>query len=98
MLRLAASTTLPTSTSWRSGSRAAASTTRVTGALTEHADHAATQWAVDARSERAILCGICSTELTIDEYLATDSCIRCGAPFNPGCHLHRELYFEVGPV
>jgi uncharacterized CHY-type Zn-finger protein len=24
-----------------------------------------------------------------------DACPHCGAPFNPGCHDHRHLYFEA---
>ena len=42
-----------------------------------------------------MLCGVCGGELTIAEYLTTDSCTRCGAAFNPGCHLHTHLYFGV---
>ncbi|WP_127795114.1 CHY zinc finger protein [Agromyces sp. LHK192] len=61
----------------------------------ETAGHEARQWPRARRGERAILCGVCGCELTIDEYLATDACTRCGAPFNPGCALHADRYFEV---
>ena len=61
----------------------------------ESADHPATQWPLGERGERAVLCGVCRTELTIDEYLATDACPRCGSAFNERCRLHTHLYFET---
>lgn len=60
----------------------------------ESAGHPAAQWPVDARGERALLCGVCDTELTIDEYFAVTTCPTCGAEFNEGCRLHRHLYFD----
>ncbi len=62
----------------------------------ETAGHAAAQWPLDARGERAVLCGVCRSELTIDDYLATHACPACGSAFNEGCRLHAHLYFEVG--
>jgi uncharacterized CHY-type Zn-finger protein len=59
----------------------------------ECADHAAEQWPVELRSSKAIVCGVCSSELTITDYLDVDGCPSCGAPFNPGCKLHLPLYF-----
>lgn len=59
------------------------------------ADHPAEQWPVDRRGERAVLCGVCGSELAIDEYLRVSGCPRCAAPFNPGCALHSHLYFAV---
>ncbi|WP_243073944.1 CHY zinc finger protein [Microbacterium sp. SS28] len=61
----------------------------------ETADHAAEQWPVAHREERAVLCGACGNLLTITEYLQTDACPACAASFNPGCALHTELYFQV---
>jgi len=61
----------------------------------EAADHPAEQWPRDARDERAVLCGVCGHELTIADYLVADSCPACGASFNPGCHQHTHLYFDV---
>lgn len=59
------------------------------------ADHDAERWPADARDERAVLCGVCGTELTIEEYLDSDhTCPDCGAAFNPGCATHYHLYFE----
>ncbi len=60
----------------------------------ESAGHRATQWPTDARGEKALLCGVCDTELTIDGYFAVHSCPACGAEFNEGCSLHRHFYFE----
>lgn len=59
----------------------------------ETADHAATQWPADQRSARAILCGVCATELTIAQYVDATSCPACSAPFNERCHVHEHLYF-----
>ena len=61
----------------------------------ETAGHPARQWPLEQREEHAVLCGVCGDELTISEYLAADDCPRCGAAFNPGCHLHTHLYFDV---
>ncbi|ALE85876.1 CHY zinc finger protein [Pseudonocardia sp. HH130629-09] len=58
------------------------------------ADHPARTWPADARAERAVLCGVCRTELRIDTYVAVDGCPGCGAPFNPGCRSHHGLYFD----
>ncbi|WP_122089026.1 CHY zinc finger protein [Halalkalicoccus subterraneus] len=57
-------------------------------------DHDAERWPEDARQKRAVLCGVCDTELTIAEYLdCDDACPACGAAFNPGCANHHHLYF-----
>lgn len=60
----------------------------------ESETHDAVQWAIDEREQKAILCGVCSTELTIDTYLLVNSCPACRAQFNEGCRLHSYLYFE----
>ena len=60
----------------------------------ETADHPATQWPLGKRDEPAVLCGVCGHLLTITDYLDVDACPSCAAPFNPGCKLHPELYFE----
>ncbi|WP_174614326.1 CHY zinc finger protein [Virgibacillus ihumii] len=45
--------------------------------------------------EKAILCGNCKNELTINEYLNGGySCPNCYASFNPGCSIHYHLYFQ----
>ncbi|GAA3660450.1 CHY zinc finger protein [Microbacterium marinilacus] len=57
------------------------------------ADHPAKRWRSDEHDRRALLCGVCAGTSTIEEYLAASGCARCGAAFNPGCRLHRHLYF-----
>jgi uncharacterized CHY-type Zn-finger protein len=66
----------------------------------QEADHPARQWPVAERGQNAILCGVCSTEFSIETYLLTDRCPSCAASFNPNCRLHSDLYFEpsrIGP-
>jgi len=59
------------------------------------ADHPIAVWPRAARGERAILCGACNAELSIDAYMASgDRCPACSAPFNPGCANHYHFYFE----
>ncbi len=61
------------------------------------ASHAPQVWPRERFDQKAILCGACGAEMTINEYLASDSqCPRCHALFNPGCTGHRHLYFENG--
>lgn len=64
----------------------------------EYADHPIKVWPADAFDTRAILCGMCGHELTITEYLPAECCPHCGARFNPRCHAHAHLYFEVPPA
>lgn len=61
----------------------------------EAAGHPSTPWPMTARGVRAVLCGVCSTELTIAEYLGAEGCPSCESRFNPGCALHAHLYFEM---
>ncbi|MBL7866048.1 MAG: hypothetical protein JNK10_14295 [Cyclobacteriaceae bacterium] len=61
----------------------------------ETADHPARVWKQTQHDEKAILCGACGTELTIESYLADPSaCPVCKASFNPRCTLHHHLYFQ----
>lgn len=59
----------------------------------ETAEHRAEVWPVSAGGVHAILCGVCRTTLSISDYLATENCPCCAAPFNPGCSQHATLYF-----
>lgn len=53
-------------------------------------------WPKELFGAKAVLCGTCRHELTVQEYLECASvCPNCSAPFNPGCSLHKHLYFEV---
>jgi uncharacterized CHY-type Zn-finger protein len=62
----------------------------------ECAGHPSTRWRLDEYDHKAILCGACSTELTIAEYRAAEECPSCSATFNPRCALHAHLYFVTG--
>jgi uncharacterized CHY-type Zn-finger protein len=60
------------------------------------ADHAAQVWSKSEWDRRAVLCGACGTELTVNQYLECgNACPSCGAKFNPGCKNHHHFYFEM---
>jgi uncharacterized CHY-type Zn-finger protein len=60
------------------------------------AGHEAQVWPQAEWNTKAILCGMCSTELTINQYLQCgNTCPHCAAHFNPGCSKHYGLYFEA---
>ena len=62
----------------------------------EKADHPAVTWNKDEYETKAILCGVCKNELTIERYMQSgNQCICCNALFNPNCSRHYHLYFEV---
>ena len=51
-------------------------------------------WPREHFNEKAVLCGTCGHELSIQEYLDCKSrCPSCSSSFNPGCSLHKHLYF-----
>ncbi|AXM89925.1 hypothetical protein CI793_04885 [Anoxybacillus ayderensis] len=53
-------------------------------------------WPKERFHEKAILCGVCQTELTIEQYMTSNyHCPHCYAAFNPGCQLHAHYYFEM---
>jgi len=62
----------------------------------ETAGHLAVVWPRAEFNTKAILCGACHTELTIQQYLQSNhQCPSCGASFNPGCSNHYHLYFDM---
>jgi uncharacterized CHY-type Zn-finger protein len=62
----------------------------------ELASHPSQVWTKEERNTKAILCGICKTELTIQEYIdSANTCPQCNSSFNPNCSRHYHLYFEV---
>ncbi|RNF40295.1 CHY zinc finger protein [Planococcus salinus] len=51
-------------------------------------------WPAGSFDQKAVLCGGCGHELSVTEYLQCQStCPNCAASFNPGCSLHKHLYF-----
>lgn len=46
----------------------------------------------------AVLCGVCGETMNYRRYRLATACPACGHPFNPGCHAHEEIYFQLGPV
>jgi uncharacterized CHY-type Zn-finger protein len=62
----------------------------------EDADHPPQVWPRNRFHERAVLCGACGHELTVEEYLnCAYQCPKCLARFNPGCGNHYHLYFDL---
>ncbi|MFG6114423.1 CHY zinc finger protein [Halobacillus sp. MO56] len=61
----------------------------------EKADHRETKWPRDQWEEQAILCGNCSRELTINEYMSVSGCPECQHRFNEKCSNHYPLYFDM---
>jgi len=61
----------------------------------EDTGHITMVWPKDEFDTKAILCGACHSEMTINEYLHCKyQCPACKAAFNPGCANHNHLYFE----
>ena len=59
------------------------------------ADHPAQTWSKDEWDIKAILCGVCKNELTINEYMRSGNyCPNCKAAFNPNCSKQYHLYFQ----
>lgn len=62
----------------------------------EKATHVPVVWNKEDFNSKAILCGVCGYELTINEYLCSQSnCPKCKTAFNPGCQNHYHHYFDV---
>jgi uncharacterized CHY-type Zn-finger protein len=60
----------------------------------ELADHQLEPWPREGRGRRAVLCGVCGSELTIEQYLESSAqCPVCNASFNPRCSEHHDYYF-----
>jgi len=61
----------------------------------ETVDHNPLVWPKDELDTKAVLCGVCKHELTINEYVNSQNyCPNCKSGFNPGCGNHYHLYFE----
>lgn len=60
------------------------------------AGHPIEVWPRSQWMEKAIMCGQCGTEMTINAYLASNNrCPGCRTHFNPRCANHYHFYFEV---
>ena len=61
----------------------------------ESVTHQPLVWQREEWDTKAILCGACKQELTINEYFNSNNhCAYCHAAFNPNCSRHYHLYFE----
>lgn len=59
-------------------------------------NHQPEVWAENEFETKAVLCGNCGHQLSINEYLACNAhCPRCESGFNPGCAKHYHLYFKI---
>lgn len=62
----------------------------------EATNHESITWPLNERDRKAILCGVCGHELTIEEYMASsNTCTSCQSLFNPNCKKHYDLYFAM---
>jgi uncharacterized CHY-type Zn-finger protein len=60
------------------------------------AGHATKVWPRAEWNDKAVLCGVCGSELSIRAYLDCNNiCPTCSAAFNPGCRNHYHFYFET---
>lgn len=60
------------------------------------AGHAILVWPRAQWNERAVLCGACSTTMSISRYLTcADRCPHCDVSFNPRCRDHHATYFSA---
>ena len=62
----------------------------------ETTDHKHEVWKKNEFDTKAIFCGNCTGELSINEYLnCNNKCIFCNSQFNYKCIDHYHLYFET---
>ena len=61
-------------------------------------EHAAAVWPRNEWHQKAVLCGVCGLEMSVDDYMhCNHHCPSCNADFNPGCARHYQFYFEINP-
>lgn len=62
----------------------------------ESTDHKPLTWDSVEWNKKAILCGACGLELSVQEYMdSNNTCPRCQSSFNPNCKKHYDLYFTM---
>ncbi|WP_251519104.1 MULTISPECIES: CHY zinc finger protein [Staphylococcus] len=58
-------------------------------------DHDIKRWKHEEYDEKAVLCGVCQYEMTINEYMMVEACPKCNGHFNNRCKFHYHHYFSV---
>ncbi|MGZ0711960.1 CHY zinc finger protein (plasmid) [Coraliomargarita sp. W4R53] len=61
----------------------------------ETSGHRIEVWPRELFCRKAIACGACRHEFSIQQYLTMDHCTSCASEFNPGCSTHHHLYFST---
>jgi len=61
----------------------------------ENEIHEVQLWKKEEFHKKAILCGVCKKELTINDYLHMETCKYCNITFNPNCSKHYIKYFDI---
>jgi uncharacterized CHY-type Zn-finger protein len=62
------------------------------------AGHPIEVWPRAEFDQPAVLCGVCSHEMSVQAYLDCESrCPACDTRFNPGCRHHYRFYFAAAP-
>lgn len=61
----------------------------------DHEDHQIQLWDPKDFNRKAILCGVCKQELSINYYLHHNHCNNCQAVFNQNCSRHYHKYFNI---
>lgn len=62
----------------------------------KYENHSLEIWSRKEFEKKAIICGECESEFSINEYLSCDNqCPNCSALFNAKCSNHYHYYFEI---
>ncbi|MGT2636451.1 CHY zinc finger protein [Streptococcus ratti] len=62
-----------------------------------HEQHLFAPYPQYLKKDKAVFCGACQKELTIEDYKGQPACPCCGHPFNPNCSRHYDYYFSDKP-
>lgn len=61
----------------------------------EEADHGIQKWKKHEDASKAVFCGNCHNEITIEQYInSNNKCPFCKSSFNPTCKEHYHFYFD----
>ncbi|AMG61275.1 hypothetical protein H6Y62_10515 [Staphylococcus lugdunensis] len=61
----------------------------------EHELHEIERWPEHEFDIKAVMCGVCRHEMTINKYMLIENCPQCSAHFNNRCKFHYHLYFVI---